>query len=178
MTTNGTVNLLKHEHRGLVDQLRSWWTESTLTGHASRNEAAKYRACLDAPNFTVFSNTSSAAQWNDDPGSGAVPVVPLESPHNAIHLALGGYDVPGKKVIPGTNDYSPIEGANGDMGENDTAALDPIFYFHHCFVDRMFWLWQKRHGRTDPAWRSSPNTQGRTPSTVKDRHPGSCRTPG
>jgi len=35
------------------------------------------------------------------------------------------------------------------MGENDTAALDPIFYFHHSFVDRVFWLWQKRHGATD-----------------------------
>jgi tyrosinase len=43
----------------------------------------------------------------------------------------------------------PIQGANGDMGENDTAALDPIFFFHHCFVDRVFWLWQQRHRATD-----------------------------
>jgi tyrosinase len=35
------------------------------------------------------------------------------------------------------------------MGENDTAGLDPIFYFHHCNVDRMFWVWQKKHGYTD-----------------------------
>jgi len=39
-----------------------------------------------------------------------------------------------------------IHGANGDMGENNTAALDPIFFFHHCFVDHVFWLWQRRHG--------------------------------
>jgi tyrosinase len=51
--------------------------------------------------------------------------------------------------VPGQGDFSPITGANGDMGENDTAGLDPIFYFHHCFVDRVFWLWQKRHGCTD-----------------------------
>ena len=39
-------------------------------------------------------------------------------------------------------------GANGDMGENNTAAMDPIFFFHHCFVDRVFWLWQQLHDRT------------------------------
>ena len=34
------------------------------------------------------------------------------------------------------------------MGENDTAALDPIFYFHHCFIDYAFWIWQRRQGAT------------------------------
>ncbi|MEO5558745.1 MAG: tyrosinase family protein, partial [Dokdonella sp.] len=69
--------------------------------------------------------------------------------------------------------FSPIEGANGDMGENDTAGLDPIFFFHHCFIDRIFWLWQKRHGFTDrldvidgyPGTNSVDN-QGPTPGTV------------
>ena len=118
------------------------------------NVAKKFKDCLDAPNFTVFSNTTSAAEWNAsrqtiDPATG-LPidggpyqvVVPLESPHNSIHLAVGGCEVP-------NYNRSPIPGANGDMGENDTAGLDPIFFFHHCNVDRMFWLWQKRHGFTD-----------------------------
>lgn len=115
--------------------------------------AKQYRDCLEAPNYTVFSNTTSASEWNAErqtvdpvtgqpiPGSYKV-VVPLESPHNSIHLAVGGCDIP-------NYDRSPIEGANGDMGENDTAGLDPIFYFHHCNVDRMFWLWQKKHKATD-----------------------------
>lgn len=104
---------------------------------------AKFASCLNAPNYTVFSNTSSAAQWNNDAAPGSPSVTPLESPHNDMHLAVGGFDVPGQ-----TN-FSPIDGANGDMGENDTAGLDPIFYFHHCFVDRVFWLWQKKQGFTD-----------------------------
>jgi len=99
-----------------------------------------YADCLDAPNYTVFSNTTSASNWNDNAHHVAVP---LESPHNKIHLAVGGFDYPGQ------GDASRIPGANGDMGENDTAGLDPIFYFHHCFIDRVFWLWQKRHGATD-----------------------------
>ncbi|HEX2202716.1 MAG TPA: tyrosinase family protein [Longimicrobium sp.] len=122
---------------------------------------AQYVQCLDAPNYTVFSNTTSQAEWNTN----QPPVVALESPHNHIHLAVGGYDVP-------KTDLSPIPGANGDMGENDTAGLDPIFFFHHCFVDRVFWLWQKRHQSTDnlDIIRGYPGTnsvdsQGPTPGT-------------
>lgn len=106
-----------------------------------------YQSCLDAPNYTVFSNTTSAQNYNDLLPAGATPVMPLEQPHNDIHLAVGGYDV---TSVPGQNfDASPIVGANGDMGENDTAGLDPIFYFHHCNVDRMFWVWQKKTGNRD-----------------------------
>jgi tyrosinase len=130
--------------------------------------ADKFKTCLDAPNYTVFSNTTSAAQWNEDRAGGGAPVVvPLESPHNSIHLSVGGFDV------PNVFDASPIEGANGDMGENDTAGLDPIFFFHHCFVDRVFWLWQKKHGFTDHLeimaeypGTNSVDSQGPTPGTV------------
>ena len=99
----------------------------------------KFARCMDAPTYTLFSNTTSARAWNADHPQDLV--VPLESPHNFIHLAVGGFDIP-------TYNGSPITGANGDMGENDTAALDPIFYFHHCFIDYAFWTWQRRHGAT------------------------------
>jgi tyrosinase len=92
--------------------------------------------------------------------------VQLESPHNSIHLAVGGFDL--AKVF----DASPIDGANGDMGENDTASFDPIFFFHHCFVDRVFWLWQKKQGFTDRLdiipqhpGTNSVDSQGPTPGT-------------
>jgi tyrosinase len=104
-----------------------------------------YRRCLDAPNYLVFSNTTSAERWNDD-----LPpehchddvVVPLESPHNKIHLAIGGIQIP-------LQNATTVEGANGDMAENDTASFDPIFFFHHCFVDRMFWAWQTLHDQKE-----------------------------
>lgn len=130
------------------------------------NVNQKFIDCLSAPNYTVFSNTTSVAEWNDNLPNGAKPVVALESPHNSIHLAVGGCDVPGY-------DRSPIPGANGDMGENDTAGLDPIFYFHHCNIDRVFWLWQKKHGYTDqfdiiPDYpgTNSVDSQGPTPGVT------------
>jgi tyrosinase len=121
-----------------------------------------FQTCLSAPNYTVFSNTTSAGQWNLD-HQGEM-VVPLEQPHNDIHLSIGGFD------IPGQGESGQIADANGDMGENNTAGLDPIFYFHHCNVDRMFWLWQKQNGFTDQFdviagyyGTSSSDSQGPTP---------------
>jgi tyrosinase len=151
----------------LNDNILTWLNATVIVdgkplpggGHVK----AKYEACLNAPNYTVFSNTTSAAQWFDDKD---VNVVPLESPHNSIHLAVGGFD------LANIFNASPIDGANGDMGENDTAGLDPIFFFHHCFVDRMFWLWQKKQGFTDhldiiPQYpgTNSVDNQGPTPGT-------------
>jgi tyrosinase len=119
-----------------------WLTTKTIvidpTQPISANVHQKFVDCLDAPNYMLFSNTTSANQWNSD---NSTTIVPLESPHNSIHLAIGGFDAPGY-------DRSPIAGANGDMGENDTAGLDPIFYFHHCFIDYVFWRWQVKHRKT------------------------------
>ncbi|WP_406664333.1 tyrosinase family protein [Gallaecimonas sp. GXIMD1310] len=100
----------------------------------------QFETCLDAPNYTAFSNTTSAAAWTKEY---KVKTVPLEQPHNDIHLAVGGFDVYNE------GEFGQISGANGDMGENNTAGLDPIFFFHHCNVDRMFWLWQQQTGHTD-----------------------------
>ncbi|WP_232443686.1 tyrosinase family protein [Burkholderia ubonensis] len=157
----------------LLDRNVVNWLTSFIVVHGKKIEThvkAQYEACLNAPNYTVFSNTTSAAQWNENLPQGATHIVPLESPHNHIHLAVGGYDVP---TGPNAGDDSPIRGANGDMGENDTAGLDPIFYFHHCFVDRVFWLWQKRHGFTqhldviaEYPGTNSVDAQGPTPGTV------------
>ena len=107
----------------------------------------RFKICLNAPNYTVFSNTTSAAQYIIDHGQEDIDkhyVVSLESPHNAIHLAVGGF------YQAGVYNADPIIGANGDMGDNETASFDPIFYLHHCFIDYVFWQWQKRQGFTAP----------------------------
>ncbi len=32
------------------------------------------------------------------------------------------------------------------MSDIATAAFDPIFFAHHCQIDRLWYLWQVRHG--------------------------------
>jgi tyrosinase len=34
----------------------------------------------------------------------------------------------------------------GDMGVIATSAFDPIFWSHHAMIDRLWYLWQVRHG--------------------------------
>lgn len=116
------------------------WLSGSYEPDHDLGTAQQYHACISAPNYTAFSNTTSAGAWNKHhPGY----VVPLEEPHNHIHLAIGGFDVKGQ------GDFDRIDDANGDMGENNTAGLDPIFFFHHCFVDRVFWAWQVANDATD-----------------------------
>jgi tyrosinase len=38
----------------------------------------------------------------------------------------------------------------GDMGSVATAAYDPVFFAHHCMIDRIWYLWQVRHGTRVP----------------------------
>ena len=34
----------------------------------------------------------------------------------------------------------------GDMGSIGTAAFDPVFWAHHCMIDRIWYLWQLKYG--------------------------------
>ncbi|KAJ7741079.1 Di-copper centre-containing protein [Mycena metata] len=65
-----------------------------------------------------FSNTTVQTE-----GLAPLPSVAgsIEHPHNTVHLLLGGI---------------------GDMGDNDYAGFDPIFFLHHCQVDRLLSFWE------------------------------------
>ena len=39
-----------------------------------------------------------------------------------------------------------VGGIGGDMASVPFATWDPIFWSHHCMIDRLWWLWQLRHG--------------------------------
>jgi tyrosinase len=41
-----------------------------------------------------------------------------------------------------------VGGQGGDMAIVGTASYDPIFYAHHCMIDRIWYLWQLEHGST------------------------------
>lgn len=108
-----------------------------------------YHLCLDAPCYTVFSNITSVTQWNKDNPKKLTQA--LELPHGEIHLAIGGINTPfqDEDTPPPVNQPFRVADANGDMGENETAGLDPIFFFHHCNVDRLLWIWQVKHKSAD-----------------------------
>ena len=92
-----------------------------------------WKACLKVEKYDNFSNTRSVGPKETS----------LEGPHNTIHAAVGSVQF----FIP-KSETDQYELASGDMASVPLAAFDPIFYFHHCFVDRMFWEWQTRHNTT------------------------------
>ncbi|PZR75952.1 MAG: hypothetical protein DLM73_04015 [Chthoniobacterales bacterium] len=51
-----------------------------------------------------------------------------QNPHNTVHVDIGGL-----------------------MGDPATAARDPIFWVHHCNIDRMWEVWIKNGPHTNPA---------------------------
>ena len=63
------------------------------------------------------------------------------NPHGTVHVRLGGLGDP------------DIPTRQGDMGDTISAAYDPIFWLHHCMVDKVWFDWQQKYGDgTVPNW--------------------------
>ena len=62
----------------------------------------------------------------------STPISPMAAmgPHNLVHGAF--------KQPPG-------ETCNEDMGHIELAAADPIFFAHHCNIDRMWEAWMRKY---------------------------------
>jgi tyrosinase len=57
----------------------------------------------------------------------------IEDIHDRMHGWTGGF-----------NPSPPPD--SGDMGTVVSSAFDPIFWSHHCMIDRLWYLWQLRNG--------------------------------
>lgn len=69
------------------------------------------------------------------------------SPHDLMHGRISG---PTEPRLPNGR-------ARGFMGNFTRAPLDPIFWIHHCNIDRLWSLWRRTAGHTNPteaAWRT------------------------
>lgn len=131
----------------LQENIIGWLSEGVKHGGV----AEQFKRCLETQDYNPFSNTTSV---RCDPS-----FTSLEQPHNDLHLAVGGFTQPETNEDGSVKQDSqgnimwkgPIEGANGDMGANEVASYDPVFFLHHSNIDRMLWVWQKKHNKTNPS---------------------------
>ncbi|KAK3374755.1 common central domain of tyrosinase-domain-containing protein [Podospora didyma] len=72
--------------------------------------------------FSTTATSSESTDWKQ--------WISLEYIHNNLHVFIGGNGA-----------LFPDDGL-GHMSSVPVSAFDPIFYFHHCNVDRIFALWQ------------------------------------
>lgn len=61
-------------------------------------------------------------------------------PHNFVHGLIGGASPTEEYPSPPFPPGIPLDGV---MSHPRTAALDPIFYLHHCNMDRLWESWNK-----------------------------------
>lgn len=70
------------------------------------------------------------------------------TPHGDVHVAIGGSGVFQGQQIPGL------------MSSFVTAGLDPIFWLHHCNIDRLWEVWLQRNAAhlnpSQAAWLGGP----------------------
>ncbi|KAI0398042.1 Di-copper centre-containing protein [Xylariaceae sp. FL0594] len=93
-------------------------------------------------NYTQFATTKHKKS-TDDNSDAPMAFLNLEFVHNNIHNWTGG-----------TGSYI------GHMTEVPVAGFDPIFFFHHCNVDRLFALWQAvNQNRPKKNWFDDPSEQ-------------------
>ena len=101
--------------------------------HTSTNGWANVNAgeAIDRYQPSGFLSTSSLAQCTYEPQGQAVPGFNMDLDtglHGNVHVGIGN----------GTN-----------MGSVPTAAGDPVFWMHHCNIDRLWASWN-RAGRQNP----------------------------
>lgn len=91
-----------------------------LVTHMAQNQQRLYNLFSNYGNYTIFSNEGWAADTSKYDS--------LESLHDNIHAMLGGQD--------------------GHMTIVPFSAFDPLFFLHHCMVDRILALWQVMYPRS------------------------------
>ena len=89
-----------------------------------RSPAASGGSPMPASIFPVASNPMNAANFAAFGGSAGSGGGMENGPHGAIHVWTGG---------------------SGDMASLATAARDPVFYAHHCQIDRLWSEWVRRN---------------------------------
>lgn len=122
-----------------------WWdwanhSEGVPGPYAKRKANGKKNPLFDSPIQPSGRESPSQTRTTRAPGSpgelpsaGEVSAVlanqdfftfqtQLESLHDGVHVWVGG-----------------------TMGSIATSAYDPLFWAHHCMIDRLWYLWQLRH---------------------------------
>lgn len=111
------------------------FTSSPRTSETVRNPTVKKSYYVSRPTNTNSAMLSAASDLKRD----VVRALSLSTEYNAFSNMADGAD-----SLEGPHGYVHVivGGTNGHMTSIELAAFDPIFYFHHANVDRLFALWQ------------------------------------
>jgi len=133
---------------------RGYFLEQVNAGVPVDQEATRSQRALRATNWFNFSNEVE------------------NSPHNQMHISLGGF-LEGAPRVPvfACNETQKC----GWMASIATAGRDPVFWFHHANIDRLWNQWLRQPGRENPevdqvlrlAWESCGKHCAQNPSYLR-----------
>ncbi|KAI1373531.1 common central domain of tyrosinase-domain-containing protein [Hypoxylon crocopeplum] len=118
-----------------------WTPPGTLADAVSRMFSPEYNS--------TWGTFASTKWWNESERNISTGYMSLEYIHNNVHNVSGG--------------LSFTDGGLGHMSDVPVAAFDPLFWLHHCNVDRLLSMWQVLNWQ---AWWDTPeppNDGGNTP---------------
>ncbi|HEX8469513.1 MAG TPA: tyrosinase family protein [Brevundimonas sp.] len=115
---------------------------------------AEQRTALRTPNFASDDEQAGGAPGFGGPVTDFIQYGPAfgeaeRSPHGLVHTMIGGFvrDGSGRRV-------------DGIMSDPETAGYDPIFWLHHCNIDRLWSVWMRRNAAhlnpVDLRWTEGP----------------------
>ncbi|KAJ4248435.1 hypothetical protein NW762_012772 [Fusarium torreyae] len=115
-----------------------------------------------ASNFDNYAEFATTAHGGSEPNGW----LSLEMIHNYIHVLVGGLGWNlDPSLTPGCGQATKSYGHMSDLG---TAAFDPIFWLHHCNVDRQFAIYQHNNGQGQ--WFTGA-TKGTDPTSCDSLYP-------
>lgn len=104
------------------------------------------RASLQDQLYQLFTTCTDYLHFsNDHAGSSSTSCSnSIEGIHNTVHTTTGGVPSTSVKTV-------------GHMYYLSEAAFDPVFWLHHCNVDRIFAMWQTLHPNSYGASQTAPH---------------------
>ena len=106
------------------DNVKTKTTRNGFLNPKTENDKMKLDVVKKQLNNTLYASTYE--EFSSHPVSyvktGLITeYTPLETPHNSLHDIIGGTD--------------------GNMSDISISAFDPLFWLHHCNMDRFFYTW-------------------------------------
>jgi tyrosinase len=124
-----------------------WWDWTSATSHQSGLPASFTVAQVGGQPNPLASGPVPAGVHTNPPHTTRAPGSPSQLPSAATIngiLALTSFEDFTSQV---QNQHDNVHGwCGGDMGVISASAFDPIFWSHHCMIDRLWYLWQVKHG--------------------------------
>ncbi|KAK4456428.1 hypothetical protein QBC42DRAFT_238563 [Cladorrhinum samala] len=140
----------QQENKAVVDALRSLDYEvdgNQVPGSLRASPSDAFYRVVTIPKFEDFATKRLPGRTADDkPSSKEDVYASAENLHDWVHGVCGGAPVNGKTVD------GKVLSIRGHMSWVPAAAFDPIFWIHHCNVDRMVAIWEVLHSGNADNW--------------------------